>query len=72
MKTRPNYKYKIFNAQVCVRCEAVEVAKCRIGFRGMVCGKCADYLKVQFAEWDKTGIYLGRQDNGAIIIKGRK
>ena len=58
MKTRPNYKYKIFNAEICARCEAVTVKECRTGFRVMICGKCAKELQEMFRHWDRYGMYL--------------
>lgn len=49
-------KYKIKNAQVCIRCEQIRYEKSG-GIRGYVCQYCWDELNRMFKHWQKHGLY---------------
>jgi ribosomal protein L40E len=72
MKYRPNYKYKVFNAQICLLCSAIEVDKntkvARNGIRGMICGKCNKKLYKRFQYWNESGIYLTKKTSNEPVI----
>ena len=59
-KKRKRKKYKIINAEVCMRCEAVTVRDGG-GIVPFVCQKCYVELRKIFKVWNKTGIYLTRK-----------
>jgi len=47
---------RIEHAQVCVRCDAIQIEK-QGGLRGQICGKCSEELKELFKHWKKHGLY---------------
>ena len=68
---RRNYKYKIFNAQICIICNVVEVDEdwSRNRIRPMVCGECSEKMYKRLTEYNKNGIYLTKE-NELILAKG--
>ena len=57
-KKKPNYKYKVYNAEICIICDEIKVRDDRGGIRPMICKKCwkekGDYLR----QLNEKGTYL--------------
>jgi len=52
-----NGKYRVNNANICIRCENVEVLE-RGGYQGCICAKCHKELQELYEHYKKHGLYL--------------
>ena len=57
MKKRKD-KYKVENADMCMRCERTYVTPKGNGLRWVICSDCAKELKKLRGHYEKHGLYL--------------
>ena len=58
MKRRPNYKYKVFNAEICIICDLIVVKDDRQGIRPIICKECWERKGNDIRQLNKKGTYL--------------